>query len=499
MKKIRAIRKSTAIIFLLSSLLFILLTTLVCFGVGNKGKDGKNGNDANISISDNGEVILNEEKTGIFANKADCKVSINIEGEKYGRVIGGGKFAKGQTVALQAIPNADACFKGWKNKNGEIVSSRQNYTFIAQEKNVELTAIFEKSNIEIYFKTIKLNEQYFNNMVLQINDIKQNFVIEKDKYGREFYVLENPVVFNYGDTITFEFLNYKKQTHDCKCYLYEVDEGGYNGTNSNRKIFNITNEMIYTFLIEENREYYFYFDIEVNIIIERIPTIEISSNNDEYGNVNKTNCSGKGSIVTLTAWENESGTEDYIYKFKGWYLNNELVSTNYMYSFTADEYYYNFEARFVKKYALRFDISVINKDSIYENLDPASYYASFKKIKIHSIDSLGNINTISFNGNYEGQTYDSSTKICGYFELKEKIFLSNEIEESHDTYYEIGSDGEKTYKEKFVYTKWKLMQNDKSQTFATGNSALFIINEEMNTFKINIELFVVHYGDRVGD
>lgn len=494
--------KSTiATIFLSVGFLAALITMVSILVSGVKAKDGIDGKDAKISIDENGEVIVDDEKTGIFASKADYEVTLKTEGNEFGRVVGGGKFSSGQTVLIQAIPTIDGCFKGWKNSEGEIVSYEEKYSFIASKGKIELTGVFEKSNIEIYFETSINSANYFKNdeFSVKINNGEKSYVVKADRYGNRFYTLDTPAIFKYGEEVTFKFEDFEEPTCEYKCFMSKTNGLSSENNGSTITRTDITNGMTYSFKIDENKKYYFRFEIEVNILVSRVPTIEVVSNNEEYGTVSKTSCSNVGDVVTLTANEKTSGSEDYIYKFKGWYLNNKLVSTDYIYSFNAYDYYYNFEAKFVKKYALKFEIKITDYETLEDNVDPTSYYVTYKSIKINSFDTLGNKNTITFNGNYNGSAPDLTTKTCGYFEIGEKIFLSNEIESAHESYYVIDErDNSKEYKEKFVYTRWIL--KDK-QSFAIGDSAMLTLNETMDlsNLKINVELFVLHNGDKIGD
>lgn len=499
MKKLFPISKSNMLIIGLASLTLVSCICLTCFALkDNRGQDGINGKDANMTIADNGEVIINDSQTGIYANKADCNVKLNVEGSEFGRVVGGGKFSIKETIAVEAIPNEDACFKGWKDDAGNIVSTNLIYTFPAVKGDINLTATFEKSLIEVYFRVPFIVEQYFGyDFVIETNGEKQDLVTNTGGY----YVFKTPAIFNYGETVSLDFKNFIPPTSKYHCYLYEEDRDTYLGTSVNRTSHDITDSLSYSFTIYENRPYYFCFDMEVNYFIEILPTVNVASNNEEYGHVSKTEITSKGDLMTLTATVNDSLTTDYIYSFKGWYLNNELVSKNNIYQFKVNDNQYEFEAIFVKKYALKFEIKILDKGGNVAGLDPTSYLVSYKSIKVNSFDIEGNLSSIEFKGNYNGETPDLSTKICGYFEIKEKIFLSNEIESSHESYYVTDRDGERTYKEKFVYSRWILKQDSYSQSFATGSSALFFINEDMDLskLKINVELFVVHYGDKVGD
>lgn len=498
MKKLFPMSKSNILIVGLASLTLASCICLTCFALkDNRGQDGANGKDASIAISDNGEVIINDSRTGICANKADCNVNLNVEGNEFGRVVGGGKFSLKETIAVEAIPNENACFKGWKDDANNIVSTNSIYTFPAIKGDINLTAVFEKSLIEVYFRVPFIVEQYFDyDFAIEANGERQDLVASNG-----CYVFKAPLIFGYGETVSLEFKNFIPSTSRYHCYLYEEDKQTYLGTGLNRISHEITDSLSYSFTINENRPYYFCFDIEVSYIIEILPTINVTSNNEEYGYVSKTEITSKGDLITITATPKDSLTTDYIHSFKGWYLNNELVCKNNVYVFKANENQYDFEAVFVKKYSLKFQIKILDKGSNVAGLDPTSYLVSYKSVKVNSFDIEGNLSSIEFNGNYNGQTPDLSTKICGYFEINEKIFLSNEIESSHQSYYVTDRDGERTYKEKFVYSRWILKQDSYSQSLATGSSAVFFINEDMDLSKlvINVELFVVHYGDKVGD
>lgn len=493
--------KGKALIAGLSSLALASLICLTCFALGNpKGKDGKDGRDATISVSDDGELILNGNGTGLIGKKADCKVALDVEGKEYGRVVGGGTFSKGETVAVEAIPNVDACFKGWKNEVGEIVSLNPLYTFVATEGEVRLAALFEKSQIAVLFQAPKNVDSYFDGGIkVTMNGEEKSLAKERDMYGNQYYFLANPASFSYAETVTISFPSFLPPSCIYHCYLREYENAGQVGFPSGEKgRYEITDSLEYTFTITENRLYYFVFEMELNIFVDILPTIEIYSNNEEYGTVSKSSYSSKGDMVTLSASAKSSGSEDFIYSFKGWYRGEELVTEEETYSFVVNESE-TFEARFVKKYALWVEVAILSKETNSRYLDPTTYYVSYKNLRINASGIDGDIRSFDWQGNSGGQTPDLAAKCCGYFEIGEKIFLSSVIENDHSIYYELNGTGKKTYREKFVYSRWVLEEDSSEMTFATGSSALFFFNETMDMAKtkIKVELFVARQGENV--
>ena len=501
----KKLEKTNVALIVLSTMLLISMTLLLCFiGSGIKGKDGENGRNANVKIDDHDQLIINDDPTGIYAKKGECEVLLSVEGEEYGRVVGGGKFKKGQTVAIQAIPNEDACFVGWKNQNNEIISSNTKHAFIVEDKKTEFTAVFEKSEIEVNFKTSEVFSYYFKNrqISLQLNDVEQSLKMIRDTYGNKYYTLSSPAIYNYGETITMSLEGFEEPSCEYKIFLYQLNENEFNNNaSSSSKRIDLTNNLKYTFNINENKKYFFRLDIELNILVSRVPTIDITPNNETYGSVSKTDCSNLGDSVTILATPLDSGTLDYIYEFDGWYLDDELVSKEASYTFTTKKYYYNYVAKFIKKYALKLSMSLGEKPFILNSSDKTAYDVVFKSLSVHAIDKNGVFHSADFNGNYGGSEIDKETKICGYFEEKEAIYLSYEIESAHASYYVTDSKGNKTYKEKYVYARWQVFSNGSFKNFANSSSSVYKIIEENGTFNcsINLELYVLHYGQSVGD
>lgn len=481
------------------ALLTITIIALT-FSLCSCGKSGEDGRDATVSISENGEIVVNGEPTGVVANKADCEVSVSVEGNAYGKAVGGGKFAKGKTVAVSAIPFDGACFLGWKNQSGDIVSIDETYVFVAEKEKTELTAVFEKSVIEVYFKTSTNLKQYFGgNIVLLINGEKQEFE-EKIVASNKTYVLKSPATFDYGDTVTFELPNFQKPSYKYEAFLYSMTENEYNGTGAGSRTKLNDDSFEYSFKITENKKYFFRFDIEVNISIGIVPSVEVSANDSSLGSVQKTECKNLGDEVTLTAQPKYSGTSDFVYEFNGWYLDGDLVSKNPTYTFTVNEYHYDFTAKFVIKYALKISISKSDKEVYDEKIDPTAYTVTVKKVTVNAIDKNGNIYSATFSGNYGGATLDDSTKICGYFEKDETILLSVDIESAHETCYFIkGQPGNeyKYYAEKFVYARWKIKKDSSDLTnFGSGTSATYTFGNNLSTH-VDVELYVLHNGDKI--
>lgn len=474
---------------------------------GVDGKDGISGKDASVIISDDGELIVNGNPTGVAANREDSEIALIVEGEEFGRVVGGGKFSSGQTVAVKAVPFDGSCFKGWKSADGAVVSLDETYVFVAEKGKTELTAVFEKSLIEVYFKT-SVTESYFGgDFQTEINGELCEFKYERDKYGNPYLELKSPAIFGYGDEVTFKILNFIEPSCKYSAYVYELGEASYAGESGGFiKREDVTDDFAYSFKITENRKYYFSFSLEVNIFVEIVPTVTVSSGNPSFGSVSATECTGKGDEVTLTATVKDSETADYIYDFAGWYLNGEQVCESKTYTFKATDNGYDFTAKFIKKYALKIGVSIYDKtppegaDKSGKTLSENAYIVKYKKVTVAAFDSGGAINAVTFNGNADGGAADTAVKICGYFAAGETIYLSCDIESAHDSCYLTDVDGEKIYKEKFVYGTWQIVEEGKtySTDFSQGAAAMFTINEnDFSTVRINLKLEVIHYGDKI--
>ena len=468
---------------------------------GTDGKDGIDGKDATAIISDDGELIVNGNPTGVAANREDCEIVLNIDGEEFGKVIGGGKFTAGQTVAIQAVPFKGSCFKGWKNKDGEIVSLDKTYVFVAEKGKTEFTALFEKSLIEVYFITGDCYSDFGGDFLLEINGEKHELKDTRDLYGHLYHETNSPAVFDYGDEVNIKISNFKTTSFSYHAYIYELSEAQYNGkTMSSGTSHDVTDDFEYSFEITENKKYYFSFSLEFNIFIEIVQSVSVAPNNPLFGDAKNTECKQKGDEVTLTATVNDSKTTDYIYDFAGWYLNGELFSENKIHTFNATENNYEFTAKFIKKYALKIGVSIYDKE-VFEgqNISGDAYKVKYKKLTVISADKSGKINTVTFNGNYNSAA-ETDVKICGYFEAGEKIYLSYDIESAHDSYYEIDErDGEKTYKEKFVYGTWQIVKDGKdAENFLQGSAGTYMINEaDSLKSRLNIMLQVILYGDKI--
>lgn len=467
---------------------------------GTDGKDGINGKDATVIISDEGELVVNGKPTGVVANRGDCEIVLNVEGKEFGKIIGGGKFSAGQTVAIRAVPFEGACFKGWKKPDGEIVSLDQTYVFVAEKGKTELTAVFEKSLIEVYFKTYALDSYFGGNFQIEINGETRELKDKRNKYGSLYRELSSPATFGYGDEVTIKIPNFRDPGCKYAAYLYELSAAGYNDeSGSPGKSEDITDDFEYSFRITENRQYYFLFSLEINIFVEIIPHVYVTASDPSFGDVDTTECNGKGEEVTVTATVKDSKTTDYVYDFAGWYLNGELVSENSTYTFKATENGYDFTAKFIKKYALKIGVSTFEKEVLDgQNISKNAYTVKYKKLTVIATDKSGKINVVTFNGNFDGATAETDVKICGYFEAGEKIYLSCEIESAHDSYYETSASGEKYYREKFVYSTWQIYGEGEEYpiSFSQGTAGIFVINEKdaLRTH-VNVMLQVVLNGD----
>jgi len=133
-------------------------------------------NSSNLSSEIDSVPIVSEDSTinaneYLSADDAEAYVVITTECEGNGVAIGGGNYAKGDSVKLTAISSVDNYkFSGWYINN-ELVSTDIIYQFTALE-NATVKAVFEKQYIidDNYFITI--TEDYEEN--LQVSVCKNN-------------------------------------------------------------------------------------------------------------------------------------------------------------------------------------------------------------------------------------------------------------------------------------------------------------------------------------
>ena len=71
-----------------------------------------------------------------------CEVTVTMEGS--GQVAGGGSYAPGSVVTLQAVPSADYVFVCWRDGLNNIVGYNPDYTVVAGNTNMTFRAVFER-------------------------------------------------------------------------------------------------------------------------------------------------------------------------------------------------------------------------------------------------------------------------------------------------------------------------------------------------------------------
>ena len=69
-------------------------------------------------------------------------VTVTVEGS--GQASGGGTYAPGTTVTLQATPNADYVFVCWRDGLNNIVGYNPDFTLVVGNANLVYTAVFER-------------------------------------------------------------------------------------------------------------------------------------------------------------------------------------------------------------------------------------------------------------------------------------------------------------------------------------------------------------------
>ncbi|MCR5627643.1 MAG: InlB B-repeat-containing protein, partial [Lachnospiraceae bacterium] len=132
-------------------------------GAGSSGTDISNDGVLKIGkdeTSNNIVVVASSKADPEYQAKADVDISydkftltVNTSPSKGGRAAGGGSFKSGETPTITAVPNNGYDFIGWvKNGGDDIVSYYNNYTVDKITGNVNYTAIFEKAScyVEVY-------------------------------------------------------------------------------------------------------------------------------------------------------------------------------------------------------------------------------------------------------------------------------------------------------------------------------------------------------------
>ena len=109
-------------------------------------------NDEDIVSTENPYIFSASENATYTANFA-AQYTITVEAGEGGTAEGDGLYLSGESVTLTAYPDEDHLFGNW-TKNGNIVSTEEEYTFTASENATYVANFIAKSSIEFTITAI---------------------------------------------------------------------------------------------------------------------------------------------------------------------------------------------------------------------------------------------------------------------------------------------------------------------------------------------------------
>jgi hypothetical protein len=223
------------------------------------------------------KIIMDDNKTidVIFLLKK-YTISANANPDIGGFIVGDGEYLHGEEVNLIATPDVGWSFLNW-TEEGQVILTDSIYTFIA-DKERNLIANFEKLEFEIICKA------------------------EPNNSG----ITEGGGIYKFGDTATVK----------------AISEMGWTFINWTEKGFIVSNDSIYNFVVEKNRNLIALFSKEnYQIICIAIPS--------EGGITSGCGSYFYNQLVTLTALSNPG------WSFVNWTEDGVILSTDSIYSFNV--------------------------------------------------------------------------------------------------------------------------------------------------------------------
>jgi len=163
---------------------------------------------------EDGDFLVNKFRENIvfIADSIQHEISLSVNEETGGSVLGGGSFSRGETITVSAKSDSGYVFVDW-SLNGNMVSTDPQYTFtILEDKH--LTATFSKltssekglkSTVKIYpnpandMLYLKISDQKIKEIVLidltgkivfKKTNIYQNESIDLSKFESGFYIFQ---------------------------------------------------------------------------------------------------------------------------------------------------------------------------------------------------------------------------------------------------------------------------------------------------------------------
>ena len=312
----------------------------------------------------------------------------------YGTVTGAGVYDEGANVVLTATPVGANVFVNW-TENGEVVSTDATYSFTAAmdrdivanfesslywtavdsefDNNMPLTAIIQIDGVEQYTNTLEVGvfcgDECRASAIGELFSFNGHYILSLLPFGtsgEEFsfrlydhstgteltpeLIAPANVAFSedgYGTPVSPYVLNFTTAIHE---YTVTVTANPTNGgTVAGGGTFEQGSEVTVTATANEgytffnwsldgntastNAEYTFTVDAEKELVANfnlNTYTITVNTNPSEGGSVEGAGTYSHGETVTLTATANEN------FRFIGWMENNEVISSETTYSFTAE-------------------------------------------------------------------------------------------------------------------------------------------------------------------
>ena len=203
-------------------------------------------------------------------------ISVNVDPENSGTVVGVGGYEYGQTCNLTASPNTGYVFR-YSSENGTIISYDETYSFIVNG-NRDLIAHFEKYQLQV--------------------DIQ---------YDPLMGTVEGVGTYDYGEICTV-VATANEHYH----FLYWMENGVV-----------VSTEAAYQFVITEDRLFVAFFAIDTYFI-------NVTINPEDAGNVIGLGDYEYGETVTLCIEANEN------YQFLNWIVNGVIVGDSTCYTFVVE-------------------------------------------------------------------------------------------------------------------------------------------------------------------
>lgn len=217
-----------------------------------------------------------------------------VEGEgDYGYVTGGGKYEENTLCVLKAVPYSGYRLIGW-TIDGTVIDTNTMLMFVVSNSS-NITAKF--GSMHYCIKLISNDTQKGSISISPVGTSEPETEEYIYAFGTQCTVTALPNYYGDHPDIPYQFVKWR-----------------YNGKN-------VSSEETYTFTVTENAEIAAEFT-------DRTFTIDVTSNNNEYGTARCENpvCLPGQNCQCIATLNSDN------YRFKGWYENDNNVSTDMIYT-----------------------------------------------------------------------------------------------------------------------------------------------------------------------